>query len=94
MPFGKYAEKSVQSMSGLFNMRSVNLGFAHIGSMGKRGTATAARGVEGELISLGRKRAAVAGAGVVALGALGRSSGSRGLNPRSSAPPTYQGPGY
>lgn len=87
MPFGKYAGKSVQAMSGLFNMNNVNGGFAYIGGLGQKGAKVAARGKEGELIALGKKRAAIAGGTVLGLGALGRTSGANGLHSKSSAPP-------
>ncbi len=89
MPFGKYGAKTVQSMEGLFNAHTVNRGFAQLGSYGKKGAAVAERGVKGEMIALGRKRAAYGAGGVAVLGAIGasRSSGRNGLQTRSSAPP-------
>lgn len=40
-----------------------------------------------DLLKMGRKRALYGAGAVAGLGVLGRSSGSRGLSPRSSAPP-------
>ena len=89
MPFGKYADKAVQSMSHLFNSPMANSIYRKAGSIGR---ADATWG-EIPLITQSGKRRVGFGAGAVgALGASrsrgsGRSSGANGLLPKSSAPP-------
>lgn len=83
MPFGKYGAKSVQMMNGLFNTGMANRAAFRVGSIGRNGMA-GLNDLEG-IIGTGRKRIGVGalGGGIVASQ---RSSGSRGLQTRSSAP--------
>lgn len=84
MPFGRYAEKSVQAMSGLFNSGAMNRAAFKVGSVGRKGMAEL--GDLENIIASGRRRMA-AGAGISAAGMVtNRSSGTRGLQTRSSAP--------
>lgn len=84
MPFGKYGAKSVQAMSNLFNSTPMNSAYRRAGSIGRKNSGW---DDIGDMTRSGKRR--VAGGAVIGGGILAsdRSSGSRGLQTKSSAPP-------
>jgi hypothetical protein len=83
MPFGKYGAKSVQALGSLFNSPMANSAYRRAGMIGRKNPQW---DDIADITRKGRMRigGAALGGGIVATH---RSSGSRGLQTRSSAPP-------